>query len=88
MSARRGKKKIMATLQKTSNQCEAREKNHGYASENNQSVRSAVRRRIQTLGRAGTNELYKMQENTQTVGRAGRHVPSTRGGENWDTCYK
>ena len=42
----------MAALQKTSNQCEAREKNHGYASENNQSVRSAVRRRIQTLERA------------------------------------
>ena len=68
----------------TTNQCEAREKNHGYASENNQSVRSAVRRRIQTLGK----ELYKMRENTQTVGRAGRHVPSTRRGENWEEARK
>ena len=48
----------MATLQKTSNQCEAREKNHGYASENNQSVRSAVRRRIQTLGGAGMRKSF------------------------------
>ena len=42
----------------TTNQCEAREKNHGYASENNQSVRSAVRRRIQTLGRAGMRKSF------------------------------
>ena len=59
----------------TTNQCEAREKNHGYglennqsvrsagknhgyASENNQSVRSTVRRRIQTLGRAGMQKSF------------------------------
>ena len=42
----------------TTNQCEAREKNHGYGLENNQSVRSAVRRRIQTLGRAGMRKSF------------------------------
>ena len=41
------------------------------------------------LGKSGNaKELFKMRENTQTVGRAGRHVPSTRRGKNWDTCYK
>ena len=33
-------------------------KNHGYASENNQSVRSAVRRRIQTLGGVGMRKSF------------------------------
>ena len=58
----------------TTNQREAREKNHGYGLENNQSVRSAgkkswlrfrkqtvrsaVRRRIQTLGRAGMRKSF------------------------------
>lgn len=61
----------MATLQKTTNQCEAR-----------------LGGEYKRWEERNAKELYKMRENTQTVGRAGRHVPSTRRGENWDTCYK
>ena len=64
----------MATLQKTTNQCEAR-----LGGEYKRWEERECRRALQNAGK---------HTNGGTSCSAGRHVPSTRGGENWDTCYK
>ena len=78
----------------TTNQCEAREKNHGYGLENNQSVRSAGKKIMATLQKTtnqckarlgGEYKRWEERECERALQNAGKH---TNSGTSRKACTK